>query len=143
MTARAILEAAATLGVGLRVISGYRLLAEPASRLTDELRAEIRARKPEIVDFLLAQAHPELPVPPKRGRYVPSPPIPTVCSWCRIPVTTPPGTLPLARRTACGDLLHAKCWAESTRDPGGHQPATPGLNAAIARINAEHERERA
>jgi hypothetical protein len=140
VTAPEILEAAAKLGVGFRVISGNRLVAEPASRLIDELRAEIRAHKTEIVDYLLEQAPTELPEPTKRGRYVPNAPTPTVCSWCAEPVTTPPGTLPLARRTASGDLLHAACWTASTRAPGGHQPKTPGLDAAIKRADAEKER---
>ena len=140
MTAAVILAEAATLGVALRVISGGRLVAEPASKLNGGLREAIRASKAEIVAHLLATAAPDLPKPPKRGRYVPSAPIPTVCSWCSQPVTTPPGTLPLARRTACGDLLHPACYAASTRDPGGHQPRTSGLDEAIRRANAAAER---
>lgn len=127
------------LGVVLRA-DGELLRFRPAEKVTPALRAQLLAAKPDVLAYLAAETLPMLPEPPRRGRYVPSRPIPTVCSWCGEPVTTPPGTLPLARRTVCGDLLHAACWAASTRDSGGHQPETPGLDAAIKRADAEKER---
>ena len=132
-----VLAAARAAGVNIRVISGRRLVAEPAAKLTDDLRAQIRGAKEAIVDLLLADAAPVLAEPPRRGRYAPEPPIPTVCSWCGEPVTTPPGTLPLARRTACGDLLHAECWAASTRPLGCHQPPTPDLDRLMRKAEQD------
>lgn len=39
---------------------------------------------------------------------------PEVCSYCYSPLGPVPGVCRVAIRTACGDLLHVKCWIEST-----------------------------
>lgn len=137
MSAAEVLCAARAAGLSIRVISGRRLVAEPAAKLTDEPRALIRGAKEQIVDLLLADAAPELPEPPRRGRYVPEPPVPTVCSWCGSTVNTPPGTLPLARRTASGDLLHAACWTASTRLPNCRLPKTPDLDRLMRKVDRD------
>jgi hypothetical protein len=141
VTPAALLAEVQGLGVSLTTPDGKRLVATPKGKLPPDLRAELSAHKAEVVAYLAAESPLMLPEPPKRGRYVPSAPIPTVCSWCGEPVTAPPGTLPLARRTVCGDLLHAACYAASTRDPGGRQPRTPDLDEAIRRANARAERD--
>lgn len=61
-------------------------------------------------------------------------PGPEICSWCGVAIVSVPGVLALARRTAVGDLLHPKCWTESTRDPGGNQPATPTLDRLVVEL---------
>ena len=92
MTAAVLISACHAAGVNL-VPNGELILLQPPGKLPVDLRAKIKAAKPEVLRLLRARAG--------------------LCSACGQPVTAPPGTIPFARRTQAGDLLHGRCWLMS------------------------------
>lgn len=80
-------------------------------------------------------APPELTEGVPIGPYVPGA---EFCAWCgnAVGLLDADGKFvaAIARRTGCGDLLHARCWTDSTRIPDVAQPLTPHLDAIIAAV---------
>jgi hypothetical protein len=70
MGARELLERLRAAGFGLEVTDGGRLAVRPASRLTDEQRAAIRAHRDELAAALRRElAKPADPLPEPAPRY--------------------------------------------------------------------------
>lgn len=55
---------------------------------------------------------------------------PELCSYCYSPLGPVPGVCRVAIRTACGDLLHVRCWLESTTVA----PPPPKSPEPVARV---------
>lgn len=99
-------------GVTLSVISGGRLAARPKGKLSADLREKISANKAALVDHLLSLAAPELPVPPRRGRYAPDR---DRCSGCDAPLGLQEGQpVRLAMANADGTLTCIPCRSGET-----------------------------
>ena len=121
MTVAALLAAVHAVGVRLTATPDGKLYAEPAGRLPPELREKVAAHKAELLAALRA---PGLP------------PDPRACSGCGR------GGFTCMVVTGRGDSLCPACWKDTTRVPEGYQPATPDLDAAIARADRAAEREK-
>jgi hypothetical protein len=106
----AIISAIRARGVRL-IPDGSRILLDPGGKLPDHLRERFEGSLVEVMRLLRAEAR--------------------LCSACGEPITAPPGTIPFARKTEGGDLLHGPCWAKSfeaefpATSPNAHHPAGP------------------
>jgi hypothetical protein len=98
-------------GVTLSVISGGRLAARPKGKLSADLREKISAHKAALVDHLLSLAAPELPEPPRRGRYLPTG---DRCNACDAPLGLHGRVMRLALANADGTLTCCLCSSEET-----------------------------
>lgn len=58
-----------------------------------------------------------------------------ICSWCEQPIVTVAGICRVAIRTFCGDLLHLRCWLESTTEKPVVREAEPGVLLPESRVS--------
>jgi hypothetical protein len=104
-------------------------------------RADRTDRSPQETDPSAKRALTELTEGVPVGPYVPGA---EFCAWCgnTVGLLDADGRFvaAIARRTACGDLLHARCWTDSTRIPDVAQPLTPHLDAIIAAVERKAAR---